>query len=103
MNTVAHIELPMIILHVFVAATDIPVCAHQNRECKLSACGAAAAWSLPHARLDRPRGAVARRAAESLAPVRGRSLSSFAQTFRDEPSLNGSPLQALPAVVQHTQ
>ena len=27
MNTVAHIELPMIILHVLVAAADIPVCA----------------------------------------------------------------------------
>jgi len=39
MSTVVRTELPVIILHVLVAAADIPVCAHQNRECERSACG----------------------------------------------------------------
>ena len=38
MSTVAHTELPIIILHVLVAAADIP-CALQNREYERSACG----------------------------------------------------------------
>ena len=54
MSTVAHTELPIIILHVLVAAADIPVCALQNREYERSACGwliastrslAASAWT----------------------------------------------------------
>ena len=53
MSTVVRTELPVIILHVLVAAADIPVCAvraHQNRECERRSLRSACGCLVPSAR-----------------------------------------------------